>query len=124
MFTCATDRYFKITAEALRVLAAVAKTIATADGFDASSFIPELYKVTLDRLSAQDQDAEVKQCAISGMADIIAVLGDKLTGELGACRACPSTDCSHRTSQLPLNVRGLCLPRRCVPADHGGPAEK
>eukprot|EP01050_Picozoa_sp_SAG11_P057107 SAG11_NODE_35785_length_265_cov_0.608434_1_plen_49_part_01 len=28
------------------------------------------------------QDAEVKQCAISGMADIISVIGDQLVEEL------------------------------------------
>lgn len=85
VFACAQDRYFKITAEALRVVAQVAKSIMASPDFDASAFVGTVYKVTLDRLSATDQDAEVKQCAITGMADIIAVLGDLLGAELGAC---------------------------------------
>lgn len=85
IFTCAQDRYFKIAAEALRVIAKVAKAIMASPDFDASGFVGTVYKVTLDRLSATDQDAEVKQCAITGMADIIGVLGDLLGGELGTC---------------------------------------
>lgn len=85
VFACAQDRYFKITAEALRVVAHVAKSIMASPDFDASAFVGTVYKVTLERLSATDQDAEVKQCAIMGMADIIAVLGNLLGAELGAC---------------------------------------
>lgn len=41
-----------------------------------------LYKCINGRLAAQDQDQEVKECAILGMAHLIATLGDVLSAEV------------------------------------------
>ena len=45
-----------------------------------------LYKSILARLTASDQDQEVKECAIMCMGQLVAFLGsDSLKGQLGTC---------------------------------------
>ncbi|GJM90299.1 hypothetical protein PR202_ga06566 [Eleusine coracana subsp. coracana] len=68
------DRYYKVTAEALR-----------ASSVDFRPYIGPIYNAILGRLANQDQDQEVKECAISCMSLVVSTFGDSLQRELPAC---------------------------------------
>ncbi|GBG74361.1 hypothetical protein CBR_g18772 [Chara braunii] len=53
--------------------------------FEFAPFVHPLYTVVLKRLMAQDQDQEVKECAISCMGIVVSMLGDHLRGDLATC---------------------------------------
>jgi hypothetical protein len=44
--------------------------------------VAPLYQALAERLGAQDQDQEVKEAAILGMAQLVAVLGDAIAKEV------------------------------------------
>ncbi|KAH7437479.1 hypothetical protein KP509_05G074400 [Ceratopteris richardii] len=83
------ERYYKVTAEALRVsgefVKVVRPSISLASSFDFRPFVQPIYGAILKRLTAQDQDQEVKECAIYCMGLVIAIMGDHLESELGTC---------------------------------------
>eukprot|EP00250_Pteridium_aquilinum_P018481 c24109_g1_i1 orf=324-4016(+) len=83
------ERYYKVTAEALRVCGELVKVvrpkITLTSGFDFKPYVQPIYGCILKRLTAQDQDQEVKECAIYCMGLVIAILGDHLKRELGTC---------------------------------------
>ncbi|TVU32738.1 hypothetical protein EJB05_24494 [Eragrostis curvula] len=68
------DRYYKVTAEALR-----------ASSVNFRPYIGPIYNAILGRLANQDQDQEVKECAISCMSLVVSTFGDSLQRELPAC---------------------------------------
>ena len=74
------DRYYKTVAEALRVLSEVVRLLRpsppAAPGFDYASLVPPVYAVVEKRLQAQDQDQEVKECAITCMGLLVFHLAD------------------------------------------------
>jgi cullin-associated NEDD8-dissociated protein 1 len=73
------DRYYKITAESLRVIAELVRVLRPAPpeaGFKFAPHVPPIFKVVRARLDAQDQDQEVKECAIETMGLTICHLGD------------------------------------------------
>ena len=75
----ADDRYYKMVAEALRVLAEFVKLLRPEPPevtFAHDVHVPRLYNVVERRLQANDQDQEVKECAISCMGLLIAHLAD------------------------------------------------
>lgn len=80
------ERYYKVAAEALRVCEQLVRVIRP----DVAAPVPDamqglvrpLYDVVMARLSAQDQDQEVKECAISCMAAAVATLGDALGADV------------------------------------------
>eukprot|EP00850_Spirogloea_muscicola_P001276 SM000004S15146 [mRNA] locus=s4:1584727:1593967:+ [translate_table: standard] len=83
------ERYYKVTAEALRVCGELVKAIRPSFSdppeFDFKPYVQPLYSATMKRLTAQDQDQEVKECAITCMCLIISILGDNLKRELKTC---------------------------------------
>ncbi|KAK2661463.1 hypothetical protein Ddye_000037 [Dipteronia dyeriana] len=82
------ERYYKVTAEALRVcgeLVRVVRPNIEGLGFDFKPYVLPLYNAIMSRLTNQDQDQEVKECAISCMGLVISTFGDNLTAELSAC---------------------------------------
>eukprot|EP00897_Mesotaenium_endlicherianum_P010551 jgi/Mesen1/9524/ME000637S08970 len=85
------ERYYKVTAEALRVTGELVTAIRPKDtataSFDFKPYVKPIYDVILKRLTAQDQDQEVKECAIACMGSAISILGDYLKPELGTCLA-------------------------------------
>eukprot|EP00898_Chlorokybus_atmophyticus_P001722 jgi/Chlat1/2550/Chrsp175S02405 len=89
VLACVNERYYKVTAEALRVCSELVKVIRPrVDGsstFDFQPYVKPLYTCILQRLTAQDQDQEVKECAIGGMGLVLALLGDKLGDQLSLC---------------------------------------
>ncbi|KAK9861770.1 hypothetical protein WJX84_007141 [Apatococcus fuscideae] len=86
LFKAVGERYYKIAAEALRACEQLIRIIRP----DLSQPIAQqhlgpvqpLFQCVMQRLSGQDQDQEVKECAISCMASIIACLGDVLLPEV------------------------------------------
>ncbi|KAG2500009.1 hypothetical protein HYH03_002291 [Edaphochlamys debaryana] len=86
VFVCVNERYYKVAAEALRVCEALVGVLRP----DASAPVPPdqaplvqpLYAAVMARLSATDQDQEVKECAIAAIAAAAARLGDCLKAEL------------------------------------------
>ncbi|KAG2450178.1 hypothetical protein HYH02_000280 [Chlamydomonas schloesseri] len=86
VFACVGERYYKVAAEALRCCEALVGVLRP----EAAAPVPPsqqpqvapLYKAVMARLSATDQDQEVKECAISAMAAAAARLGDSLAPEL------------------------------------------
>ncbi|GIL73243.1 hypothetical protein Vretimale_4847 [Volvox reticuliferus] len=86
VFGCVNERYYKVAAEALRVCEALVGVLRP----DPASPVPPaqvslvgpLYSAVMARLSATDQDQEVKECAISAMAAAAARLGDCLQNEM------------------------------------------
>ncbi|CAN1301134.1 Cullin-associated NEDD8-dissociated protein 1 [Linum perenne] len=82
------ERYYKVTAEALRVcgeLVRVLRPNIQDYGFDFQPYVHPIYKAIMSRLTNQDQDQEVKECAISCMGLVISTFGDSLRAELSAC---------------------------------------
>ncbi|VAH40599.1 unnamed protein product [Triticum turgidum subsp. durum] len=82
------DRYYKVTAEALRVCGELVRVLRPnfeAPSIDFRPYIIPIYKAILARLANQDQDQEVKECAISCMSLVIATFGDGLQRELPSC---------------------------------------
>ncbi|WVZ77753.1 hypothetical protein U9M48_025580 [Paspalum notatum var. saurae] len=82
------DRYYKVTAEALRVcgeLVRVLRPNLEASSVDFRPYIGPIYNAILGRLANQDQDQEVKECAISCMSLVVSTFGDGLQRELPAC---------------------------------------
>uniref|UniRef100_A0ACD5V930 Uncharacterized protein n=1 Tax=Avena sativa TaxID=4498 RepID=A0ACD5V930_AVESA len=82
------DRYYKVTADALRVcgeLVCVLRPNSEASSLDFKPYIGPIYNAIFARLSNQDQDQEVKECAISCMGLVISTFGDGLRRELKKC---------------------------------------
>ncbi|XP_061357251.1 cullin-associated NEDD8-dissociated protein 1 [Gastrolobium bilobum] len=82
------ERYYKVTAEALRVcgeLVRVVRPNIEGSGFDFRPYIHPIYNGIMSRLINQDQDQEVKECAISCVGLIVSTFGDHLNAELPAC---------------------------------------
>ncbi|GMH24451.1 hypothetical protein Nepgr_026294 [Nepenthes gracilis] len=82
------ERYYKVTAEALRVcgvLVHVLRPNIEGFGFDFKPFVHPIYMAIMTRMTNQDQDQEVKECAISCMGRVISTFGDNLTAELPSC---------------------------------------
>ncbi|RWR90283.1 cullin-associated NEDD8-dissociated protein 1 isoform X1 [Cinnamomum micranthum f. kanehirae] len=82
------ERYYKVTAEALRVcgeLVRVVRPSFQACSFDFKPYVRPIYNAILARLANQDQDQEVKECAISCMGLVISTFGDNLQKELPTC---------------------------------------
>ncbi|XWS18034.1 hypothetical protein CRYUN_Cryun32bG0007600 [Craigia yunnanensis] len=82
------ERYYKVTAEALRVcgeLVRVVRSNLEGFGFDFKPYVHPIYNAIMSRLTNQDQDQEVKECAISCMGLVISTFGDNLGAELPAC---------------------------------------
>nr|XP_043619408.1 cullin-associated NEDD8-dissociated protein 1 [Erigeron canadensis] len=82
------ERYYKVTAEALRVcgeLVRVVRPNIKAPDFDFKPYVHPIYNAIMSRLTNQDQDQEVKECAISCMGLVVSTFGDHLTSELPAC---------------------------------------
>ncbi|CAN6271551.1 unnamed protein product [Urochloa humidicola] len=78
------DRYYKVTAEALRVCGELVR-VMQASAVDFKPYIGPIYNAILGRLANQDQDQEVKECAISCMSLVVSTFGDDLQRELPAC---------------------------------------
>ncbi|KAI5347316.1 hypothetical protein PRUPE_2G322700 [Prunus persica] len=82
------ERYYKVTAEALRVcgeLVRVVRPNIEGDGFDFKPYVHPIYNAIMSRLTNQDQDQEVKECAISCMGLVVSTFGDNLDVELPVC---------------------------------------
>ncbi|XP_030444160.1 cullin-associated NEDD8-dissociated protein 1-like [Syzygium oleosum] len=82
------ERYYKVTAEALRVcgeLVCVVCPNIEVHGFDFKPYVHPIYDVIMSRLTNQDQDQEVKECAISCMGLVVSTFGDNLGHQLPAC---------------------------------------
>ncbi|KAL7002106.1 Cullin-associated NEDD8-dissociated protein 1 [Sarracenia purpurea var. burkii] len=82
------ERYYKVTAEALRVcgeLVRVVRPNIEDYGFDFKPYVRPIYNAIMLRLTNQDQDQEVKECAISCMGLVVSTFGDNLKAELPAC---------------------------------------
>ncbi|XP_076937152.1 cullin-associated NEDD8-dissociated protein 1-like [Bidens hawaiensis] len=82
------ERYYKVTAEALRVcgeLVQVVRPDIKVLDFDFKPYVRPMYDGIMSRLTNQDQDQEVKECAISCMGLVVSTFGDHLTKELLAC---------------------------------------
>ncbi|KAJ7967930.1 cullin-associated NEDD8-dissociated protein 1 [Quillaja saponaria] len=82
------ERYYKVTAEALRVCGELVRVIRPNNegfGFDFRPYVPSIYNAIMSRLTNQDQDQEVKECAISCMGLVVSTFGDHLAAELPAC---------------------------------------
>lgn len=82
------ERYYKVSAEALRVcgeLVHVLRPTFETCAFDFKPYVHMIYMAILTRLANQDQDQEVKECAISCISLVISIFGDNLQRELPAC---------------------------------------
>ncbi|XP_049880310.1 cullin-associated NEDD8-dissociated protein 1 [Pectinophora gossypiella] len=100
VIACVHDPFYKVTAEALRVLQTLVKVIRPLDAVvitegeeaqvqpppeDLQRFIPEMYQCTLVRLRATDMDQEVKERAIAACGQLLCHFGDYLESELPVC---------------------------------------
>jgi len=75
----ASDNFYKIIAEALRVICQVIKILAAAsETEDPSKHVPILYKSIMLNLEKTEVDQEVKESAIEAIGLLISLLGNKL----------------------------------------------
>ncbi|WOL01566.1 cullin-associated NEDD8-dissociated protein 1 [Canna indica] len=82
------ERYYKVTAEALRVCGELVRVLRPnfeAPTMDFKPYVGPIYSAILARLANQDQDQEVKECAISCISLVISTFGDNLQRDLPAC---------------------------------------
>ncbi|URE47190.1 Cullin-associated NEDD8-dissociated [Musa troglodytarum] len=82
------ERYYKVTAEALRVCGELVRVLRPnfeTSTLDFKPYINPIYNAILARLANQDQDQEVKECAISCISLVISTFGDNLQRDLPAC---------------------------------------
>ncbi|THG21611.1 hypothetical protein TEA_019624 [Camellia sinensis var. sinensis] len=75
------ERYYKVTAEALRVCGELVRVVRP----NIEPYVHPIYNAIMSRLTNQDQDQEVKECAISCMGLVVSTFGDNLRAELPAC---------------------------------------
>lgn len=81
------DSFYKIMSEALLVAQQLVKVIRPIEPLQPlnhkfASYISDLYECTLRRLKAADIDQEVKERAISCMAQLLYNVGDSLNAQL------------------------------------------
>lgn len=82
------ERYYKVNAEALRVCGELVHVVRPSFqdcSFNFQPYVYPIYNAILARLANQDQDQEVKECAISCMGLVISTFGDNLQKELPTC---------------------------------------
>ncbi|CAM9429024.1 unnamed protein product, partial [Choristocarpus tenellus] len=85
---CVAEDWYKIIAEALRVVGSIVMIIRprSGDGMDDSfaygPLVMPLYKAIFPRLSAHDIDQEIKECAITSMGLLLAHLASELSAQL------------------------------------------
>ncbi|GMH39342.1 hypothetical protein BSKO_07240 [Bryopsis sp. KO-2023] len=88
VFASVQERYYKVTAEALRVCREMVRIIRPEVGGpipdDLKPMVVALFDATMARLGAQDQDQEVKECAIKCVAVAVKQLGDILPEKVQA----------------------------------------
>ncbi|CAH1639629.1 unnamed protein product [Spodoptera littoralis] len=93
---CVHDPFYKVTAEALRVLQTLVKVMRPLDDVPSgaaveaappalAAYVPGMYEVTLVRLRATDMDQEVKERAIAACGQLLCHFGDYLQHELPVC---------------------------------------
>lgn len=86
VFATVGERYYKVTAQGLRVAERLVYVIRPQTQaqlpLGAKGIVDSLYKCVMTRLVAQDQDQEVKDCAISCTAAAVSQLGDVLAPNL------------------------------------------
>jgi cullin-associated NEDD8-dissociated protein 1 len=78
------DRYYKITAESLRVCSAFVSAYGAAGAELRRSLgplAPSIHDAALRRLTAQDQDSEVKEAGLECVGGTVALFGGDLGGE-------------------------------------------
>jgi hypothetical protein len=117
------ERYYKVAAEALRVCEQLVRVIRP----DVAAPVPEamqglvrpLYDVVMARLSAQDQDQEVKECAISCMAAAVASLGDALGADVAQVGAL-----AEEFAEMPPRAAGRAKKRAKTEHKKASPAAK
>ncbi|XP_026494754.2 cullin-associated NEDD8-dissociated protein 1 isoform X1 [Vanessa tameamea] len=96
VLACVHDPFYKVTAEALRVLQTLVKVMRPLESLEAGGadaapaeelqrFVPAMYECTLVRLRATDMDQEVKERAIAACGQLICHFGDYLENELPVC---------------------------------------
>jgi len=83
---CVGDRYYKVTAEALRTCASVVRALRPSppapSPLDMQAFVPAIYEAVARRLAALDQDQEVKEASIATMGTLVSQAGDALGGRV------------------------------------------
>jgi hypothetical protein len=90
----------QVAAEALRVCEQMVSVIRpnppAPAAAELSSVVSGMFSCINGRLAAQDQDQEVKECAILCMAHLVATCGDMMSAEVGRSNFC----LSHEVLQL------------------------
>ncbi|KAK9803499.1 hypothetical protein WJX73_009717 [Symbiochloris irregularis] len=80
LLACARERYYKVSAEALRMCTAAVPVLRPRPPAPLDpalqAMVPGLLSVVEEKLAAQDQDQEVKEAAINCAGSTIAYLGD------------------------------------------------
>lgn len=93
VLACVRDPFYKVTAEALRLLQTLVKVMRPLEDISNSvecdpelqQLVPGMYECTLIRLRATDMDQEVKERAISACGQLLCSFGDYLENELPTC---------------------------------------
>ncbi|XP_053618217.1 cullin-associated NEDD8-dissociated protein 1 [Plodia interpunctella] len=101
VLACVHDPFYKVTAEALRVLQTLVKVMRPLENLEnmegeelsgvepppeeLQAFVPAMYQCTLVRLRAADMDQEVKERAIAACGQLVCHFGDYLQDELPVC---------------------------------------
>ncbi|MEW5303601.1 MAG: hypothetical protein WDW36_006278 [Sanguina aurantia] len=112
IFAAVGERYYKVAAEALRVcealVAVLRPDVAAAVKPRLRPVVAPLFAAVLGRLSAQDQDQEVKECAILCMGAVLGSLGDALGDEVPAVLRVLLERLRNEITRLPA-VKAFCL---------------
>jgi len=100
------DRYFKVSAQALRVVSSMVNIISE-PGYDAAPHAQSIYTAVFERFNVQDIDQEVKESAIQCMGNIVARLGGSV--DVPAVLPIFLDRLNNETTRIPaVRALGMC----------------
>ncbi|KAF6251732.1 armadillo-type protein [Scenedesmus sp. NREL 46B-D3] len=112
VFTAVGERYYKVAAEALRVCEQMVSVVRpnppAPPAADLEPLVSGMFACINGRLAAQDQDQEVKECAILCMAHLVATCGDLLSAEVAGVLKLLLERLRNEITRLPA-VKGFAV---------------
>eukprot|EP00656_Telonema_subtile_P031351 TRINITY_DN3431_c0_g3_i2.p1 TRINITY_DN3431_c0_g3~~TRINITY_DN3431_c0_g3_i2.p1 ORF type:complete len:1255 (+),score=419.06 TRINITY_DN3431_c0_g3_i2:162-3926(+) len=103
----ALDKYFKVSAQSLRVLTIITTMLSQTNDPNAESYVQQIFESASQRFAAQDIDQEVKECAIETMCTLMAHFGQTcLKNELNSVLEVLLERLGNETTRTPA-INGL-----------------
>jgi cullin-associated NEDD8-dissociated protein 1 len=114
--TCVTDDWYKIIAEALRVVGVIIRIIRPIDtssgmfqgDLDSGRYVEALHQAIFPRLNSHDIDQEIKECAITSVGLLVRHLSDQLPTQVPQILALLMDKLRNEITRMPT-LKALAL---------------